>query len=126
MMEVSAVFLFRRGGIGWLRRHCCCHGPSSNHRHLSEVCVNATSRSQGRSFNALGSGITDNIVVRPVRVVQGATSSSLRRVVQDVGQLTSVRLVAQGGSCLRSGPCRPLSQQASMQYDARSGAQSQA
>ncbi len=45
---------------------------------------------QGRSFNALGSGIADNIVGRPVAVMRGATSSSLRRVVQDVGQLTSV------------------------------------
>ena len=57
--------------------------------------VRASVAAQGRSFNALGSGITDNIVARPVRVVRGATSSSLRRVVQDVSQLTSVSPVLQ-------------------------------
>lgn len=46
----------------------------------------------GRNFNNLGSGITDS-VGRPVRVVeravQGATTGSLRKVVQDLGFITS-------------------------------------
>ena len=67
----------------WSQQYTCVLRHTANFSRAAQGV-------QGRSFNALGSGIADNIVGRPVAVVRGATSSSLRRVVQDVGQLTSV------------------------------------